>query len=171
MRVVVGRWKCSSGWVTGQPGDKPDEVASVVEPLVVDGLPSCGVGGALDPEDWTAACYLKSLCHVGFGGNGFKLVFSFNQGDVVFALQQRKDGFDFQVVGDDLLADIEGKIGFVERHGHAIGQTHTLNPDHEGACREGKMPGDNIRSRYCLLIDHSSGGGSSCRLHIFDEAA
>jgi hypothetical protein len=44
-------------------------------------------------------------------------VLRFDQRNVVFAFKERKNGLDLQIVGDDLLPDLQGQVDLVEGEG------------------------------------------------------
>jgi hypothetical protein len=61
-----------------------------------------------------------------------------NQRNTVFAFKERKDRLDFQVVGDDFLADLQREVGRIEGEGNTIRQAHAMNSDDALAlCRSG----------------------------------
>lgn len=158
-------------FVADEFGCESDEVAAVVESLVVDGLVRGGVGGSFDHEDGAARFDVEGLRDGGFGGDGFELVVGFDERDIVLLFEEGEDGLGLEVVGEDLLADFEREIGFVEGHGDAVGDAYALDADDRGSGGEGELSRDRGGGREGLVVDDSGGGAAAEGLHVFDEAA
>jgi len=64
---------------------------------------------------------------------------------------ERKYGLDLQIVGDDLLADLQGQVSLVEVEGKAACQAHATNSDDALASCQRKLACGQVRA-YLLQI-------------------
>jgi len=97
--------------------------------FVIDWTPTCGVGSSFNPKDRASRSHFQRRGDIGFSCHRVQLVLGLNQRNIVFAFKKRKDRLDFQVVGDDFLADLQREIGLIEGEGNTIRQAHATNSD------------------------------------------
>src|ERR1700761_5370513 len=154
-----------------QMSDEPDLVAAVIKSLVINRLVSGGISGPLNQKDRATFADTERLRYSGVSGNSFQLILSSHQRQIVFLLKQRKDGFDFKIVFNHLLANVPGQIRFVERERHAVRQTHALNSHHQRPRGKGKLVGNRFTGGNDLLIQQTGARMAAQRMHIFHKAA
>jgi hypothetical protein len=94
------RGPCASG----KARHKPDQIATIVQPLVIDWPIAGGIGRALNEKDRAASRHLEGLSCNRVGGGRFQLVFSFDQRRIIFVLQQCEDRLGLKVVRRNLLS-------------------------------------------------------------------
>src|SRR6266478_1398455 len=88
---------------SGKARHEPDQITTIVQPLVIDWPIAGGVGRALDQEDGAAGRHLERLGGHRVGRGRFQLVFSFDQRRIILLLQQCEDRLGFKVVIRNLL--------------------------------------------------------------------
>src|SRR5712671_2278403 len=86
-----------------------DEIASVVQPFVIDWTAARRVGSSFNAEDRAPPFNFERRGDLGL-----------NQRTIVFAFKKRKDRLDLLVVGDDFLADLQREVGLIEGEGNTI---------------------------------------------------
>jgi hypothetical protein len=96
-------------WASCKARYKPDQIAAVVQPLIIDWPITGGIRRALNEEDRTAGRHLQRLGGDGIGGGRLQLVFSFDERRTVFVLQQCEDRLGLEVVLRNLLPYSRGK--------------------------------------------------------------
>ena len=92
-------------------------------------------------------------------------------------VQGAKNRLDLQVVGDDLLADLQGEKGLIEGEGNSIRQAHATNSDdalalcHRELARYGRVGSHNffadhagrrLSPRACISSTNPLSSVSSC---------
>src|SRR5215469_18700580 len=90
-------------WAPGKARHKADQIAAIMQPLVIDGPIVGGIGCALDQEDRAAGRHLQRLGGNRVGGGCFQFIFSLDQRRVVLVLQQCEDWLGLEVVLSNLL--------------------------------------------------------------------
>jgi hypothetical protein len=90
-------------FASGKTRHKPDQIAPIVQPLVIDWPIAGCVGRALDEEYWAAGWHLECVADNRIRRGRFQLVFSFDQGRTIFVLQQCKDRLGLEIVPHNLL--------------------------------------------------------------------
>src|SRR6266481_2293755 len=115
--------------LSDQSGHELDEISPVMQLFVIDWTPSRGVGSSFNPKDRASRFHFQRRGDIGFSWRCVQLVLGLNQRNTVFAFKERKDRVDFQVVGNDFLADLQGEVGLIEGEGNTIRQAHATNSD------------------------------------------
>src|SRR5467141_2077517 len=103
--------------LSDQSGHELDEISPVMQLFVIDWMPACGVRSSFNPKDRASRFHFQRRRDIGFSWHCVQLVLGLNQRNIVFAFKERKDGLDFQVVGDDFLSDLQRKVGLIEERG------------------------------------------------------
>ena len=77
-----------------------------------------------------------------------KTVFRFYQRHVVLLFEQEKNGFDFQIVLNDLFPDFARQVSLVEGNRNIVRKANTLNAHHAGTGRQRKVASNGLAGRY-----------------------
>jgi hypothetical protein len=77
-----------STWASGKARHKPDQIATIVQPLIIDWPVAGSIGRARDQEDWAARRHLERLGRNSVDRGRFQFVFSLDQRRIVLVLQQ-----------------------------------------------------------------------------------
>jgi len=80
---VHGSLSGAGGFATSQASPEPDEVPSIVELLVIDGLVANAIGGALNQKDRTSSLDSQRRCDIVSCGDSLELIFRLDERDVV----------------------------------------------------------------------------------------
>src|ERR1700733_7646946 len=157
--------------LSGQACHEADEVTAVMQLLIIDWPIACRVRGSFDAEDGAALLHAQRRGDFGLGGYSFQLVLGLDQWNIVFALEERKDRLDFQVVGDNFLADLQGKEGLIKGEGHAIRQTHATDSDNAFPFRQRQGTRHDSVGSHDLFTDHAGRRLTAKCMHVFHESA
>src|SRR6267378_6605584 len=74
-------------WASGKARHEPDQIAAIMQPLIIDRAIAGGIGRALDQENRAAGRHLERLGRNRVRRGRFQLVFSFDQRRIVLILQ------------------------------------------------------------------------------------
>jgi len=96
-------------WASGKARYETDQIAAIVQPLVIDRPIAGGIGRALDQEDRLPAGTSSAWGGNRVGRGRFQLVFGFDQRRIVLVLQQGEDRLGLEVVVRNLLPMSRGK--------------------------------------------------------------
>ena len=77
-------------WASGKLRHEPDQITTIVQPLIIDGPIHGGIGRALNEEDRAAGRHLERLDGNRVGG-GFQLVSSLDPKRTILVLRQCED--------------------------------------------------------------------------------
>src|SRR5579863_8067290 len=110
---------------------KSDQIASIVQPLVIDRPAARRIRRTLDQKDRAADRDSKRLSDDRIGRGRLQLVFGLDQRRVVLTFQQCEHWLGFKIVLRNLLPYISRQVRLVEGHRYTIRQTNTLKPDHQ----------------------------------------
>src|ERR1700758_1624090 len=140
--------------VSVEAGDESDEISAVVECFVIDGTVAGRVGSSFNAKNRAPWFHFERPGNLLLGGHCVQFVLRLDQRNIVLAFQERKNGLDLQIVGDDLLADLQGQVGLIEGEGNAVCQAHATNSDdalasgqRKLACH-GRVGSDNFLTNY-----------------------
>ena len=73
-------------WASGKARHEPDQIAAIMQPLIIDWPIAGGTGRALDQEDRAAGRHLERLGGNRVGRSCFQFVFSLDQRRIVLIL-------------------------------------------------------------------------------------
>src|SRR5258708_25056391 len=89
-------------WASGKARHEPDQITTIVQPLIIDWPIAGGIRRALDQEDGAAGRHLERLGGNRVGRGRCQLVFSFDQRRIILLLEQCEDRLGLAVVAHDL---------------------------------------------------------------------
>src|SRR5215470_12034836 len=151
--------------------DESDEISAVVQCFVIDGTAACRVRGSFNAKNRASWFHFQRAGNLVFGGDCVQFVLRLDQRNTVFAFQERKNGFDFQIVGDDLLANFQGQVSLVEGQGNAVCQAHAANSNDALAPRQGKLSRHSRVGGGNFLTDYAGGWLAANCVHVFHKSA
>src|SRR5215469_5605686 len=108
---------------------KLDEISPVMQGLVIDRAAACRIGSSLNAKDRRLWLDFQRCSDLDPSWHSVQFVLGLDQRNIIFALKKGKNRLNFQVVGDDLLPDIQGEEGLIEGEGNTIRQAYATNSD------------------------------------------
>src|SRR5258707_1753056 len=171
LESYIPRRAGSTRTLSDQSGHELDEISPVMQLFVIDWSPACGVGSSFNPKDRASRFHFQRRRDIGFSWHCVQLVLGLNQWNVVFAFKERKDGLDFQVVGDDFLADLQREVGLIEGEGNTIRQAHATNSDDALALCQSELTRHGCIGRENLLSNHPGRRLRAKSVHILHKSA
>src|SRR6266478_2863150 len=97
-------------WASGKARYETDQIAAIVQPLVIDRPIAGGIGRALDQKDRAPGRHFERLGGNRVGRGRFQLVFGFDQRRIVLVLQQGEDRLGLEVVVRYLLPYVARQV-------------------------------------------------------------
>ena len=156
--------------LSDQSGHELDEISPVMQLFVIDWTPACGVGSSFNPKDRASRFHFQRRGDISFSCHCVQLVHGLNQRNTVFAFKKRKDRVNFQVVGDDFLADFQREVGLIEGEGNTIRQAHAMNSDDALALCQRELTRHGCVGSHNCLANHAGRRLAAKSVHILHKS-
>src|SRR5215469_16669624 len=150
---------------------KLDEISPVMQGFVIDRAAASRVGSSLNTKDRGLLLDFQRCSDLDPRWHCIQLVLGLDQRNIIFAFKKRKDGLDFQVIGDDFLAYLQREEGLIEREGDAIRQAYTADSDNALASCQCQLSRHGRIGRNNFSPQHAGRRFATNRVHILDKSA